>query len=224
MKPTTELGRAVTSDGGVMRLTEHDGEYLILIDGGALMSSRTHGSEDDLATLACEGLRSVGRPHVLVGGLGMGFTLRAALDLLPPAALVTVAELVPAVVEWNRGPLAPLASYPLDDKRVRVEVADVGRILRASRGRFDAILIDVDNGPDAFTSAANAALYDDAGVAVARRALKPGGRLAVWSAFPDPKFEQRLRRHGIRAETRRVRARRGKGSKHIIFLGVKPAR
>ena len=207
-----------------MRLSEHDGEYLILVNGGALMSSRTHGSEEALATLACQHLGATKRPSVLVGGLGMGFTLRATLDLLPPDADVTVAELVPAVVDWNRGPLAPLADHPLSDKRVRVEVANVRLTLDANPGRFDAILLDVDNGPAAFTSSENSALYDDAGVAAAHRALKTGGRLAVWSAGADPMFEKRLRAHGFVTESKKVRARLSKGgSRHTIFLGVKQA-
>ena len=224
MKPWKELGQTYTPDGSDMRLTERDGEFVIHVSGDTLMSSRTHGSEEALATLGCGDLRSVERPRVLVGGLGMGFTLRATLDLLPPGAIVTVAELVPAVVEWNRGPLAALANYPLSDKRVRVKVTDVGFTLRANPGAFDAILMDVDNGPAAFTSPNNSALYDNDGVAVAYEALKTGGRLAVWSAWDDHKFEQRLRFHGFVAESSRVRARLNKGGrKHTIFLGVKQA-
>ena len=158
---------------------------------------------------------------MLVGGLGMGFTLRATLDLLPPDATVVVAELVPAVVEWNRGPLGPLAGHPLKDPRVRVEVGDVGGdASRRARERFDAILLDVDNGPAAFTAAHNAGLYDNAGVAAARAALRSGGVLAVWSAWEDRKFEQRLRYAGFTVEVERVRARLKKGGpRHTIFLG-----
>lgn len=222
MKPWKELGRTDTPDGSDMRLTERDGEFEILVNGRTLMSSRTHGSEEALATLACRDLATVERPRVLVGGLGMGFTLRATLDLLPPGAIVTVAELVPAVVEWNRGPVASLANHPLSDKRVRIQVTDVGLTLRANRGQFDAILMDVDNGPAAFTSRENGGLYDNAGVAAAYTALKTSGRLAVWSAWDDRKFEQRLRFHGFLAQSERVRARLNKGgSKHTIFLGIK---
>ncbi|MDA1094712.1 MAG: hypothetical protein O3A25_15775 [Acidobacteria bacterium] len=224
MKPWKELGQTVTPDGNDMRLTERDGEYVILVNGQTLMSSRTHGSEESLATRACGRLATVERPRVLVGGLGMGFTLRATLDLLPRDAVVTMAELVPAVVQWNRGPLAPLADHPLGDKRVRVVITDVGFSLRTHTGQFDAILLDVDNGPSAFTSANNCGLYDNAGVAAAFAALKPGGTLAVWSAWDDRKFEQRLRFHGFNAQSDRVRARREKGgSKHTIFVGLKPA-
>lgn len=224
MKPWKELGRTDTPDGNDMRLTERDGEYAILLNGDTLMSSRTHGSEEALATFGCRRLGDLKRPRVLVGGLGMGFTLRATLDLLPPGAIVTVVELVPAVVQWNRGPLASLANHPLRDKRVRIEVSDVGLTLRANRRRFDAILMDVDNGPAAFTALKNCGLYDHAGVAAAYAALKTGGSLAVWSAWDDRKFEQRLRSNGFFAHSHRVRARLNKGGlRHTIFLGLKQA-
>ena len=207
-----------------MRLTVRDDEYVILVDGKTLMSSRTHGSEEALATLACRHVETSERPRVLVGGLGMGFTLRATLDVLPPYAIVTVAELVSAVVEWNRGPLASLAGHPLQDRRVRIKVEDVGFTLRANPGRFDAILLDVDNGPAAFTALSNHGLYDNAGVAATYAALRMGGALAVWSAWEDRKFEQRLRYHGFVAQVDRVRARLKKGgARHTIFLGVKHA-
>ncbi len=212
-------------DGSEMRLARRDTELVIFVDGKILMSSRMHGSEEHLAALGCARLGAARAPHVLVGGLGMGFTLRATLDVLPPDATVTVAELVPAVVEWNRGPLAPLARHPLADARVRMEIGDVGAALRAHRGTFDAILLDVDNGPSAFTTGANDSLYDNAGVAAAFAALRPGGTLAVWSAWEDRKFEQRLRFHGFTVEMQRVRARLKKGGpRHTIFLGVRPAR
>ena len=161
---------------------------------------------------------------MLVGGLGMGFTLRATLDLLPPGAMVRVVELVPAVVEWNRGPLGAIAGHPLNDRRVRVEIGDVGFTLRANPGGFDAILLDVDNGPSAFTTPANEGLYDNSGVAASYAALRAGGALAVWSAWEDRKFEQRLRFHGFVAQVDRVRARLKKGgARHTIFLGLKHA-
>ena len=224
MKPWELLGQTRTPDGSDMRLTVRDDEYVILVNGKTLMSSRTHGSEEALATLACSHMGTSERPRVLVGGLGMGFTLRATLDLLPRAAIVRVAELVPAVVEWNRGPLASLAGHPLSDTRVRVTLEDVGFTLRANPGQFDAILLDVDNGPDAFTAPNNHGLYDNAGVAAAYAALRLGGALGVWSAWEDRKFEQRLRFHGFTAQVERVRARleRG-GTRHTIFLGVKQA-
>ncbi|HSG08588.1 MAG TPA: hypothetical protein VLA36_09525 [Longimicrobiales bacterium] len=207
-----------------MTLMRRDREIVILANGKPLMSSRMHGSEEALAVSACRRARTLENPCVLIGGLGMGFTLRATLDVLPPSAIVVVAELVPAVVEWNRGPLGPLAGHPLKDRRVRVDVADVAETLRASRDRFDAVLLDVDNGPAAFTASDNARLYDDRGLAAARASLKAGGVLAVWSAWDDRKFEQRLRHGGFTVEVERVRARLKKGGpRHTIFLGRLPA-
>ena len=225
MKPWEQLGQTCTPDGSDMRLTVRDDEYVILVNGQTLMSSRTHGSEEALATLACRHVRTSERPRVLVGGLGMGFTLRATLDLLPPKAIVTVAELVSAVVEWNRGPLGSLAEHPLNDRRVRIKIEDVGFTVRANPGGFDAILLDVDNGPTAFTALNNHGLYDNAGVAALHAALRMGGALTVWSAWEDRKFEQRLRYHGFVAQVDRVRARLKKGgAHHAIFLGVKHGR
>ena len=160
MKTWELLGETSTPDGSHVRLTRQENEYVILVDGKTLMSSRRHGSEDALAAFGCRHLQSARKPHVLVGGLGMGFTLRASLDALPPAAIVTVVELLPAVVEWNRGPLGSLAGYPLKDSRVRVELGDVRLALQAApRARLGAILLDVDNGPAAFTAQGNGGLY-----------------------------------------------------------------
>ena len=203
-----------------MSLTRQGSEYVILASGKPLMSSRMHGSEEALASFGCRDARLRDEPCVLVGGLGMGFTWRATLDVLPPAATVVVAELVPAVVEWNRGALGPLAGQPLKDKRVQVELGDVAATLRASRRRFDAILLDVDNGPAAFTASHNMRLYDNDGIAAARTALTEAGVLAVWSAWEDRKFEQRLRHAGFTVQVERVRARLKKGGpRHTIFLG-----
>jgi len=217
------LGQSCTPDGSDLRLIARDDEYVISVDGDTLMSSRTHGSEEALAMMACRQMSPLGRPRVLVGGLGMGFTLRAALDRLSPDAIVTVAELLPEVVEWNRGPLSSLAGHPLKDKRVRIKTGeDVGFTLRANTERFDAVLLDVDNGPAAFTAQANHSLYDNAGVAAAYAALREGGALAVWSAWDDRKFEQRLRFHGFVTQVERVRARLKRGGRwHTIFLGLK---
>jgi spermidine synthase len=224
MKPWELLGETRTPDGTLMTLTRRDGEYLILADGRSLMSSRMHGSEEALATFACRHARTLERPCVLVGGLGMGFTLRAALDLLPPDAEVVVAELVPAVVEWNRGPLGALAGHPLKDTRVVVDVGDVKATLRASPGRFDAVLLDVDNGPAPVTASHNAGLYDDRGLAAVRAALKSGGVLAVWSAWEDRRFEQRLRYGQFTVAVERVRGRLKKGGpRHTIFLAYNRA-
>ncbi len=222
MKPWEVLGETRTPDGTAMALTRRDREYVILADGKSLMSSLMHGSEEALATRACPRLREVEEPRVLIGGLGMGFTLRATLDLLPADASVTVAELVPAVVEWNRGPLGPLAGYPLKDKRVQVVGGDVADVLSSSRDRFHAILLDVDNGPAPFTAQANAGLYGDQGLAAARAALKEDGVLAIWSAWDDRKFVQRLRYAKFHVETERVRGRLKKGGPHhTIFLARK---
>ena len=185
MKAWEVLGQASAPDGTDIQLRRRDHEYLILANGKPLMSSRLHGSEEALATFGCSRARALEHPRVLVGGLGMGFTLRAVLDVLPCDAVVTVAELVPAVIEWNRASLAALAGHPLRDPRVRIQATDVGFTLRANRGRFDVVLLDTDNGPAAFTAASNAGLYDNAGVAAVRTALRSSGTLAVWSAWED---------------------------------------
>ncbi len=222
MKAWQLLAEAPVGDGGTMRLAKQDAEYIISIDGKTLMSSRMHGSEEALATAACQRLRTTSPPRVLIGGLGMGFTLAATLNVLPPDAVVTIVELVPAVVEWNRGRLGECAGHPLSDKRVKVVINDVGFVLRGGANRFDAILLDVDNGPDALTTISNHSLYDNAGVQASHAALTDGGVLAVWSAWEDRKFEQRLRRHGFRTHVERVRARLKKGGPyHTLFLGLK---
>ena len=219
MIPWELLGRTATPGGEEMALMRQSGEYVILAGGKPLMSSRMHGSEEALADVACRDARG-GAPCVLVGGLGMGFTLRATLDVLPATATVVVAELVAGVVEWNRGPLGALAGDPLKDPRTRVEVGDVADLLRASRRRFDAVLLDVDNGPDAFTTSGNTWLYGDKGLAVIRSALVENGTLAVWSAREDRRFEQRLRYAGFAVEVVRVRARLKRGGpRHVIFVG-----
>jgi len=224
VKPFELLDQALSPEGAVIKLVRRDDEHLILVDGAILMSSRMHGSEDALATFTCKRVRTLPQPCVLIGGLGMGFTLRATLDLLPQHATVVVAELVPAVVEWNRGPLGPLANHPLRDKRVRVVTEDVFATLNARRDHFDAVLLDLDNGPSAFTSADNAALYDRRGIAAAHAALKSGGVLAVWSAHDDPKFEQRLRDASFDVQIQRPRGRLKKGGpRHTIFLSRKSA-
>ena len=222
MKPLEILGEARTPDGTLITLAKQDRELLILAGGRPLMSSRMHGSEAALATFGCAALPRHGA-RVLVGGLGMGFTLRATLDLVPPDAQVVVAELMPEIVDWNRGPLSGLANHPLQDRRVTIQVDDVGVVMRGERAGFDAILLDVDNGPDAFTASGNVSLYGDAGLAAARTALRPGGMLAVWSAWEDRKFEQRLRYAGFTVRVERVRARLKQGGpRHTIFIGRIP--
>ena len=219
VKPWELLGRTRTPDGDELTFMRQNTEYLISANGRSLMSSRVYGSEVSLAVLGCKRAQTLAAPSVLVGGLGMGFTLRSALDLLPPTATVVVSELLPAVVEWNRGPLGALTDYPVNDPRVTVEVADIAALLRASPGRFDAILLDVDNGPSAFTSPANARLYGAGGLAAFRAALTEGGVLAVWSAGDDPRFRRRLRDGGFTVTVERVRGRAAKGGpRHTVFL------
>lgn len=206
---------------GELRLYRRGAEFSIMLAGGGgeLMSSRMHGSEDALAELGCRHLATTPQPHVLVGGLGMGFTLAAALRQLGPAAEVTVAELIPAVEQWNREHLGHLAGRPLDDPRTRVIIGDVALRLREAKGGFDAILLDVDNGPEGLTQRNNNWLYSMEGLQAAFTALRPGGVLAVWSAGPEPAFSERLRRTGFMVEEHRVRAHgRGKGARHTIWV------
>ena len=224
MKPWILIGDSHTPDGTRLTLMTRDREHVIFADGKILMSSRMHGSEEALATLACAHVKTARAPRVLVGGLGLGYTLRATLDVLPRGATVVVAELVPGVVEWNRGPLGPLANHPLLDPRVTVAGGDVAVTMRKDTEGFDAILLDVDNGPDAFTSSLNTGLYENQGVVQARAALRPGGVLAVWSAWEDRKFEQRLRWAGFTVKVHRVRARLKQGGpRHTIFVGTSGA-
>jgi spermidine synthase len=210
----------VPGKGGEVRLYRRGSEFSIRVGGRELMNSRVHGSEDTLAELACA--RIVGRPapRVLIGGLGMGYTTAAALHYLGASAQVVVAELVPAVVEWNRGPVGELAGHPLRDSRVTVRVDDVARILQAEHRAYDAILLDVDNGPDGLTRKENDWLYASAGLAAAFAALRPLGVLAVWSAKPDRAFAARLRRVGFEVSEVCVRARGPLGGgRHTVWLG-----
>ena len=218
MRPTTTLARATTPDGVEMILYEHDGVYTLRVDGYELMSSRAHGSEDALARMPCELIAGRKAPRVLVGGLGFGFTLRAALEHLPASARVTVCEVLPLLVEWNRELVGDLAGHPLADPRVRVVCADFGGFIQP-RGEWDVILLDVDNGPEAFTLRSNERLYGREGVALLRDGLKRGGVLAVWSAHPSQPFERRLRQAGLESRTVKVPARgSGKGPLHYLFL------
>lgn len=220
MKPWELLAETRTPDGTLLSLTRRDTELVILAGGKILMSSRMHGSEEAMAEMACRHIQSPAEACVLIGGLGMGYTLRATLDLLPAEATVVVAELIPAVVQWNRGSaIGPLARDPLKDARVTVEERDVVATLRSNPGRFDVVMLDVDNGPDAFTESGNAGLYHDRGVAAIRGALKPRGVVAVWSAWEDRRFEQRLKWAGFAVSVQRVRARLKKGGpRHTIFV------
>lgn len=223
MKPWIHLDSAQMPDGGgELRLMRRDVEFSIMAGSIELMNSRLSGSEEALATLAWDRLGGRPAPRVLIGGLGMGFTLRAALAVLPADAQVTVAELVPEVVAWARGPLAEVFKGCLEDPRVRVHEGDVGPLIDTSPGAWDAILLDVDNGPEGLTRKANDRLYDLPGLGRARTALRPGGVLAVWSSAPDEGFTRRMRRSGLRTEEVRVPARKGgRGARHVIWLGVK---
>ncbi|HEU5073673.1 MAG TPA: hypothetical protein VFU02_05860, partial [Polyangiaceae bacterium] len=187
-----------------------------------LMSSRRTGSEQALATFTCERIREHKRPHILIGGLGMGFTLAAALRRLGPEARVVVAELIPSVVAWNRGVLGEVAGCPLDDPRVRVHEGDVAELIRAEQGAWDAILLDVDNGPTGLTQAANDELYSLDGLMTAFSALRPGGVLGVWSAGVDTGFTQRMTRAGFDVATEKVRSRGARGGRrHVVWLGTR---
>jgi spermidine synthase len=192
---------------------------MIVLDRNELMSTRMHGSEVALGTMTSERLAGRPAPRVLIGGYGMGFTLRAVLGKLGPDARVTVAELVPGIIEWARGPMAELTDGCLDDHRVTLTMGDVAATIRGATHEFDAILLDVDNGPDGLTRPANDGIYSNRGLAEAKTALRPGGVLAIWSAAPDPAFSRRLARVGFNVEEVRVRAREnGKGPAHLIWF------
>jgi spermidine synthase len=219
------LDTAPIPDGGELKLMRRGAEYSIMSGSIELMNSRLSGSEEALATLTCEALAAKPAPKILIGGLGMGFTLREALGVLPPKAAVVVAELVPAVVAWARGPLAEVFAGSLDDPRVSIREGDVAEAIALGKGDYDAILLDVDNGPGGLNRDANDQLYGPAGLAAARRALRPGGVLAVWSAAPDDKFSARLRKSGFTVEEKRVRATRsGRGARHVIWLATASGR
>ena len=221
MIPWVLLGETrVAADGKRLSLYQRDSEFSIRLGGGGgeLMNSRSHGSEEKLAELACARLTKCDEPHVLIGGLGMGFTLAAALRQLGAAARLTVSELVPEVVAWNRGPLGALAGHPLLDPRVQVCEGNVARMIMAQTQAYDAILLDVDNGPEGLTHADNDRLYGCEGLSAAYAALRPGGVLAVWSAGRDPVFAGRLLKAGFEVEEVKVRARGSKGARHMIWL------
>lgn len=208
--------------GGELRLFEDGEHYSIKIAGGGdLMSTRMHGSEDALARIACERISHATNPCVLIGGLGMGFTLAMALAQLSESASIIVAELVPGVVAWNRGPLGQHAGYPIRDPRVEVHECDVAELIRAGRQRYNAILLDVDNGPDGLTREENDGLYSMRGLLAAHAALRQRGVLAVWSAHPDRKFTERLRSCGFRVEEIPVRAHGNRGARHLIWLATR---
>src|ERR1700753_595814 len=205
-----------------LSLKRRGAEFSMMLGQNELMNSRLSGSEEALATLSCRRIESVKRPHILIGGLGMGFTLRAALKVLGPDARIVVAELVPAVIAWARGPMAELFGDSLSDPRAEIREADVGDVIASSRSLFDAVLLDVDNGPEGLIRKANDALYDNRGLKAIRGALRPGGVLAVWSSGPNVAFTKRLRSAdfevnevGVRATTKRS------GAHHVIWFATR---
>ncbi|MDB5678440.1 spermidine synthase [Sphingomonas bacterium] len=205
-----------------LRLFRRGGDFMIVLDRNELMNSRMSGSEEALAEMTAERMPGRTAPHWLIGGYGMGFTLRAALAVLGDTARVTVAELVPEIIDWARGPMAALAAGCLDDTRVSVVRDDVARLIDDARGDYDAILLDVDNGPDGLTRASNGRLYSARGLDAARAALTPGGVLAIWSAAPDPRFARRLGDAGFAVDEVVVRARsNGKGPRHVIWFATR---
>ena len=216
MKARRQIAAARTPDGSDLLLYQRDDDFLITVNGKDLMNSRQHESELELARLGCAHLADHKAPVVLIGGLGMGYTLRQALDLLKADAQVVVGELMDAVVDWNRVHFGALNGRPLEDTRVIIHTGDVVELIKSSRDRFDAILLDIDNGPHEMTHSGNRRLYSDEGVLACRRALKKHGCLAVWSAVPSKKFEQRLMRIGF--HVRRYRASAYKGSKSQSFF------
>jgi spermidine synthase len=223
MRPWTLLGTAtVPGEGAPLRLMQRGDEFVIMAGTTPLMNSRMSGSEEDLATLSWARIAGRANPHVLIGGLGMGFTLRAALAAMPADVRITVVEIVPEIVGWAKGPLAHIFAGCLDDLRVTIEIADVGRVIGAHKTSYDAILLDVDNGPEGLSRDGNDRLYSLAGLSKSHAALKPGGVLAVWSAHPDAKFTRRLGETGFKVEEIAVRERHGKkGARHTIWMATR---
>ena len=223
MVPRTLLGTAQVPGGEELRLFQRGNDFMIVLDRNELMNSRMSGSEEALATMTLDRLAGRKNMHLLVGGYGMGFTLRAALARLDPGARVTVAELVPEIIDWARGPMAELAAGCLDDPRVTLVQEDVSAVIDRSRSDFDAILLDVDNGPDGLVRKGNNRLYSMRGLSDAEYALKPGGVLAIWSAAPDPAFARRLKAAGYQVDEVTVAARgNGKGPRHVIWFASRP--
>ncbi|SDZ90922.1 hypothetical protein [Microbulbifer marinus] len=224
MKPWIELGTAqIPNGGGVLTLRQRDQEFSISLSGprGELMNSRRYNSERELSLLGCAHLKQHNNARVVVGGMGMGYTLAAALEVLPADAEVIVADLIPEVVEWNRGPLGACAGRPLDDSRCSVHIGDVRELLEKGDSDYDAVLLDVDNGPEGLTKSDNNWLYSLDGTSCIYESLTPGGMLAVWSAGPDSFYVHRLRKTGFDVEVKTVRERPGKGARHTIFLAKK---
>jgi spermidine synthase len=223
MIPRELVATAQVPGGDELRLFRRGADFMIVVDRNELMNSRMGGSEEALAVLACGRLGKRSKPHLLIGGYGMGFTLRAALAELGRDARVTVAELVPEIVEWARGPMAGLTEGCLDDPRVTLIEGDVAALIGSARSTYDAILLDVDNGPDGLTRLGNDVLYSATGLAAARAALRPGGIVALWSATADKAFARRLGAAGFAVEEVVVRARaNGKGPRHVLWFATRP--
>jgi spermidine synthase len=218
MKPYEKLGEATTPDGTVLALYRHDGAYLIRADGVELMSTRRHHSEDRLAELACAHLAQQTGTRVLVGGLGLGFTMRAALRVLPADAEVVVAEFLPEVVDWNTNPAFGISTEAMRDPRVRIVQDDIVNVLRDNAGGFDAIMLDTDNGPDGQLMSENTRLYSARGVTTTLAARRPGGVLAYWSVANDPRFARALRQRGLAVATVHARAHETSGPFHTIYV------
>lgn len=215
------LDTAWVPGGEKLELYRHDKDFMIVLGHNELMSSRKWGSEEALATMSYDRIKGAKRPHMLIGGYGMGFTLRAALNVLPENGQATVVELVPEIIEWAKGPMKELEAGCLDDPRVNLVMSDVALQIDAADGDYDAILLDVDNGPDGLVREDNNVLYSKAGLRAAYRALTPDGVLAIWSAGSDPNFTRRLERAGFAVEERKVAARsNGKGPKHVIWFAT----
>ncbi len=223
MIPWVKIDAArVPGADGELRLMQRGAEFSIRLGANELMNSRLSGSEAALATLACKKIEATASPDLLIGGLGMGFTLRAALAVLGAQARIVVAELVPAVVAWARGPMAALFGDSLSDPRASIREIDVAELIKSSSLAFDAILLDVDNGPEGFTRTANDALYNPSGLQAARSALRSGGVLAVWSSGPSQSFSKRLLDAGFEVNELRVRATgKGGGAHHVIWIATK---
>jgi spermidine synthase len=221
MLPLIRLDTVKLDDGQELRLMQRGSEFSIMLGANELMNSRLSGSEEALANLACEKLSGRANINMLIGGLGMGFTLRAALSALGPDATVTVAELVPQVIAWANGPMTEVFKGCMEDPRTRIHQGDVGEVIRAATKNLDAILLDVDNGPDGLTRQGNDALYSAAGLAASFKALKQGGIFSVWSSAPDPAFTKRLRQAGFAVSEVPTRAGKGRGAKHMIWVAVK---
>jgi spermidine synthase len=223
MIPWVHLGTAKVPGGSELKLMQRGMEFSIMAGAIPLMNSRMSSSETVLADVACERLRGRRACRVLIGGYGMGFTLRAALAGFGADAQIVVAELVPEVIAWARGPMAELTAGALRDPRVTIHEGDVAALIASSRGDFDAILLDVDNGPDGLNRSANDRLYDLRGLEAARNALRPKGLLAIWSAAPNVAFAARLDRAGFAVDEIKARANKGRGVRHIIWAATKPA-